>query len=234
MNHIYGYASTPTSTLMTSLTAELYGLISTILCVHLISTQQNLYGKENWRIVIVSDNKEDVQMGGGRDPPMNISNTLKAEYDLGQLLREMINLLPGTIHLQWIKGHQDELNCGQNIAGPFLRPVQLNIEMDKLVTKGVHVAQGKVVRRAVYSTTWMWMYTNNGVFIDDIRTHLQHEYLGQTLRQYLQQKYNWDNERFVDIDWEGVENILSGYRPCYRNRIAQLIHIGNIQEIEKR
>ena len=163
-------------------------------------------------------------MGGDKDAPLNISGTLKADYDLGKLLREMIKLLPGTIQLQWIKGHRDEIKCGKKIAGPFLRPVQLNIEMDKYASKGAHMAKGNVVRREVYITTWMGMYTREGVFIDNIKSHLQQEYLGQTLRQYLQQKYKWDDESFTYINWEGVENALSGYQPCYRNRMAQLMH----------
>ena len=91
-NHIYGYASTPTSTAMSSLTTELYGVISTVLCVYLISTQHNITKGKDHRVVIVADNKEAIQTGGCKETPMNISETLTAEHDLGQLLQELIHI----------------------------------------------------------------------------------------------------------------------------------------------
>ena len=221
---MYGQATTPLSTNMSSLTTELYGLIATTLSIYLICKQQRIQddGKK-CKMVIYADNKEAPKREKEIHEFINISETLKPEYDLTQLLQELLKITPIDIAFVWVRGHQDELENGNKIAGPFQRHVQLNIEMDTLAKAGLTMKKHTTRRRTLQSTR-IGLYTDNGVFIDDLKTHLQLEYLGKPLKQYLMGKFWWTDVQFQQVDWLGIERTLGSYKPCYRHRIAQLMH----------
>ena len=95
--------------------------------------------------------------------------------------------------------------------------------MDAYAKKGVD-ATSIPDARETYSSTWMGFYTEDGIMLGDVRGYLQNKYLGKRLKDYLQDKYGWDNTEFWSIDWDSIEKVISGYKPCYRIRIAQLMH----------
>ena len=52
--------------------------------------------------MIYADNKEAIEKGKKTEKPMNISETLTADYDLGETLQELIRITPVKCHLKWI------------------------------------------------------------------------------------------------------------------------------------
>ena len=66
--------------------------------------------------------------------------------------------MPFHIKYQWVKGHQDELVDGTKIHGPFVRPVQTNIDMDYLAKSAANLSPIEKLKKTVYSTTEMGAY----------------------------------------------------------------------------
>ena len=117
---VIGYGSTPRSTDTSSQTTEIYGLLAVVVCIYIVIKQQKLEDHQNLGVTIYADNKEALEKGKKRDEPMNISETLTPDYDLGELLRAVIKIIPAKINFQWIKGHQDELSNGENFIDPHI------------------------------------------------------------------------------------------------------------------
>lgn len=56
---------------------------------------------------------------------------MEAEYDLWKLLGEIKDEILAEVEATWIKGHQGEDSHRNKTHGPFTRPVDLNIDMDR-------------------------------------------------------------------------------------------------------
>ena len=150
---IVGCALVPGSNDMTSLTTEMYGILATIICSFLVWKQHyhKYPGIKSFpSITVYSDNKEAIGKANEEKQRFNTSEFLKPEYDLEKLIWDFQNILPFKVKHQWIKGHQNETKTGEPIYGPFLRPVQLNIEMDGLAKAGCSLPP---MARSIYSHT---------------------------------------------------------------------------------
>ena len=66
-----------------------------------------------------------------QNPPeiINASQTMAPDYDLWKLTQDLIQQIKVKLHFTWIKGHQ--VKSGQKLHGPYLRPTQINIDMDR-------------------------------------------------------------------------------------------------------
>lgn len=58
------------------------------------------------------------------DKPINISDTLVPEYDLWQLIIQLLQRNDLRIKVKWIKAHQDVNKDGSKFIGPLQREVQ--------------------------------------------------------------------------------------------------------------
>ena len=236
-NGMYGSAGTPSSTNMSSLTTELYGLIAATVLVHMIAIKYTIVRAQGLDVVIYADNKQAIFMGNEMTTPLNLSNTEDHEYDLGGLLFCLKKKCPINITYLWVPGHQDENEQGAKIQGPHPRPVQLNIKMDGLAKIACVLHSSTRIYRPVYSTTKMGLYTQHNVYIGDLREYIQYVTTAPPLIDYLKIKHGWTSAQFEQIHWNNLDLTLKSYRPFYRTKMAQLMHdwqhIGHRKELMK-
>ena len=223
-HRISGEAPTPHSTNVSSLTTELYGLLASTLLIYILGKKYDTDQNLNASTIITADNKQAIQMGNEWNTPLNISETNTHEYDLWTLLYQLKTAVPLTVSYKWIKGHQDQLKSGEKIYGPFTRPVQLNIQMDHLAKRAAKQSSSMPVRRPVYSTTTMGLYTPHDVYIGDIHEYIQYAMTAKPLIDYLIRKNDWTFDLIQQINWYALECALSKYKSCYRIQIVQLMH----------
>ena len=219
-----GYAITPYSTTMNSLTTELYGLLATTIALLALTKVHHAKIEHTASAVLTSDNEQAVAMATTFQPALNISETLQSDYDLQALIHNIQSEIPIKIYYKWVRGHQDRNDKGAIIYGPHLREVQANIEMDKLAARGSVQTQKQSSKRHTYSTTVMGMYNSEGEYIGDLNQHLLHSTMEKPLWNYLKRKHNWTEEDMETICWEGIENAVKSYKPYLQTKIMQLMH----------
>ena len=185
---ITGYNATPYSTNMTSLTAELYGILATVITLLILTITHSEEIQITARIIITSDNKQAIKMANNYQTPINITETLQPEYDLQVLLHQIIELIPVNIQFTWVKGHQDQNSQGETIHGPFLREIYANIDMDKLAGHASKTSIELSPRRHTYSTTVMGTCNKQGDYIGNLKDHLLLQSRYKPLWNYLRKK----------------------------------------------
>ena len=221
---IVGNAAAPISNDMTSLTTELYGLLTTVICIFLVWTQnKNKYpGIRSFPPVnIYLDNKEAIDKANTKPEKLNVSEFLKPEYDLEMILWDIQNIMPVKIRHHWVKGHQNERKDGSVIYGPFERHVQLNIEMDALASIGNNQQS---TMRSVYTHTKMAVFQKDGVLASNLESFLYEKINGEILHTYIAEKYDWDDEVMQDIHWSGIGKALKSYTSFQRRKITQMMY----------
>ena len=221
---IVGNAAAPISNDMTSLTTELYGLLTTVICIFLVWTQnKNKYtGIRSFPPVkVYLDNKEAIDKANTKPEKLNVSEFLKPEYDLEMILWDIQNIMPVKIRHHWVKGHQNERKDGSVIYGPFERHVQLNIEMDALASIGNNQQS---TMRSVYTHTKMAVFQKDGVLASNLESFLYEKINGEILHTYIAEKYDWDDEVMQDIHWSGIGKALKSYTSFQRRKITQMMY----------
>jgi hypothetical protein len=214
-------APSPHSTGMSSTTTELFAFIAAAVLVHLVVMANSI---KSGSITIYIDNQEAGKTGITDPDLINISDYLIADYDLAILLRQLITKSPAIIDYVWVKSHQDELPTGETIHGPFLRHVQLNREVDSLAAKGRNSAAYTIVKRPVFSSTSLQLYTQDDTAITDWGQYLLETINGEILKTYYRDRRGWTNQHLRCIDWEAISLFLNKQRHTKRMKILQLQH----------
>ena len=98
---------------ISSLTTELYGILATNIIIYVVLQHHEIENEASIEIVVTTDNKQAIQTAQQCTSPINISETLKPEYDLQELLHSICKEIQSTITYKWIKGHQDQLSSGE-------------------------------------------------------------------------------------------------------------------------
>ena len=217
-----GFATTPSSDSMTSQTTEHYGLLGNVILLHCICSSHDIKSEDNAKIVLYIDNKEVGERGNRNFEPQNVSEYLTSDADLWALTSKLIKCLPIIVEIQWIKSHQDTNSDGQTKNGPFLLPVQMNIDSDTLASKGI--SKGLQIRRATYSTTAISFRTEEGQMIENFHQHLTLYVNGKEIKTYYEARRGWNPIIINKIDWDGLEATLNTYNPIKNNHIIQLMH----------
>ena len=84
-----GKSPTPYSTTITSLTTELYGLLATTISLLVLTKTHQHRIVPSASATLTSDNEQAVKMAKEYEPAINISDTLKPEYDVQLLLYQI-------------------------------------------------------------------------------------------------------------------------------------------------
>ena len=122
------------STTMSSLTVESYGVIANLILLKTLSKiNTNNTGKP--RIQVITDNKEVMKRCNNPPEISNANQTMVPEYNLWELIWELIPDIQATLNFKWQPGHQDELKSDEKIHDPFKRSTQINIENDRVAEK---------------------------------------------------------------------------------------------------
>ena len=222
-NRIKGMARTPDSTTMTSTTTEYYGAIAMTIMLLILETKYKI-DVQRHSIELYCDNKEVVEKANNDDQILNISETIRPDYDLWQLLISLQRASTLNLQFKWVKGHQDTTKKGETLFGPFLRPAQLNIEMDAYASRGAKLMPNVTIVRPTYSTTSIGLYNLQHLQVTDIRKHITTYTNSCDLKEYLQAKNDWNDEDMKKISWGGMEKALTSYKPHKQTKMAQLMH----------
>ena len=206
---------------MSSTTTELFAFITAVILVHLVTIVHSI---TSGSITIYIDNQEAGKAGSSDLDLINIHDYLIADYDLAVLLRQLITTSPATIEYVWVRSHQDELPTGEIIHGPFFRHVQLNQEVDALAAIGRNSAEHTIVKRPVFSSTGLQLYTPDGTTITDLGQYLLETTNGDTMKLYYRERRGWTNQHLRCIDWEAISLFLNKQRHTKRMKILQLQH----------
>ena len=219
-----GNGPTPMTNNISSLTTELYGLLTTTLLLMIITKHHNISESKKYSAIIIADNKQAIKLADNYIAPINISETTSPEYDIQHLLHRIKKLTPIDIKYQWVKGHQDETKTGSKIYGPFPRPVQINIEMDHQAKLAAHRSPVAQLKKPIYSTTVMGAFDANNICVNNIYTHILHQTQHRQLYQYLQKKHSWTEAQMETISWPNLKKALSSYPNYQQTKYAQLMH----------
>ena len=224
-NGIEGYGISPDSDRMSSLTTEHYGLIGLLVTLHIVCIKYKLCREECFdHVVILIDNKTVVKRGNKRQEIINLSDYSVPDQDLWQLTTELIEKLPIAIKLCWIRGHQDSNQYGEKIFGPFSQEVQMNMQVDDLANRGMHMERRNPIPRPNLHNAVMTVYDKNGVAILDMRSYMTEKINGGRMLEYLMRKRNWDDDILSSIEWEGIGGMMKQANPIKRIQILKLLH----------
>ena len=208
----------------TSLTAELYGMIGLLSTILLVCTQHSQELNITKEILVTTDNDEVVKQLTNESEPMNVSETWAPEYDLGQLMWEIKTAIPIRVTVKWVKGHQDELENGQKIKGPFTREAQLNILMDKRANKERDDINSEPPIQHTYKYTAIGLYHHKNVIITYITSFIYNNNNSKKICEYIQRKYNWNNLEQELIDWNSLEKAIKKYSEFKKSIMVQLLY----------
>ena len=89
---ISGISPTPTSTTISSLTTELFGILATTALIYSISKYTTPTKNKGTTVTIYCDNEQAIKMCREKDPAINISETLQPEYDIKMLIQQLEDL----------------------------------------------------------------------------------------------------------------------------------------------
>lgn len=220
---IIGRAPTPTTDTMSSLTTEQYGALGVVLLLHMVCIIHKITASDHV-VDIYLDNEEVTKRGGQSEKPMNVSSYLAADFDVWQLIVDLIQALPISARLRWVKGHQDLNNKGETIHGPFTRPAQLNIKMDAFAEEGRRQGNNSVIHTPTWSTTVAQLYTQNGMATTNIRKFITESTNGEALLEYYLERRDWTSDIVRTIDWEAMSAFLSRQSAHQRNKLTQMMH----------
>ena len=95
-----GMATTPSTTKMSSLTTEIYGLLSATTVLYCITKHHQQEIQKNKCITIYCDNEQAVKMCNDTNHPINITETNVPEYDIKRLIQTIVQIIPATVHFQ--------------------------------------------------------------------------------------------------------------------------------------
>ena len=217
-----GGEKVPCTNNITSLTAVMHGLLGSVLSLLLLFMQHNVQGIEKQSITLTADNKEIVKRSKEECIPTNISETWCKEYNLWKLLWNIKQVLPLQVKVEWIKGHQDKLPNGKKVHGPFSRPVELNIHMDKVASNMLCNSTIKAVKRKTYSHNAIGIYQGEEMIMD-IERYLYLKVNGQQLQTYIQKKYHWNDLKQSLINWDTIEGAMKSYTEIKKTRMTQIM-----------
>ena len=221
---IIGGGKVPKSNSTTSLTAELYGMIGVLGSILAICTQYQHEIDNNSIITVTTDNNEVVKRLSNEITPMNVQETWALDYDLSQTMWDIRKLIPAQIKVEWVKGHQDKLENGQKIHGPFTRPAELNILMDRHANQERDDMSYEAPMRRTYQHTAIGLYDQHNNMITDFKKYSYNIKNGKKLREYIQRKYNWNNLEQEIIYWDSLEKAMKKQTEFKKSKLIQLMY----------
>ena len=121
----------------------------------------------------------------------------------------------------WIKGHQDRLNSYDSL--PFL--VRLNVSADFLATRYRLRGKLKSSQRVDHDPSQKISISIHGCrltsqYDDCLRFHIN----GYHLRQYIQDKREWSDKVWDDVDFDIFGTHFRRLRPSQRTQHLKLVH----------
>ena len=184
VNKITGGGKIPKSNNMTSLTAELYGIIGILSTIYLHKERDFSLGK----VIIATDNEEEVERTNNECIPTNVSETWCPDYDLWKQIWDIKNEIPIQISANWVKGHQNVLEDGRKIYGPYPQIVDANIEREKLANKFRDSPSMIYYQQQTTKHTVLSIMDDKGIMINDISKFLYNLVNGNQMKQYINKK----------------------------------------------
>ena len=219
----HGWGVTPESDSITSTTTEQYALIIILLVLYAIQKHKQITRQKNI-IYILTDSKETEKRANDHETPFNVSETLKTDYDLWQLIIKLQQINKLKMKVKWIKAHQDEDKHGNRIIGPLSREVSLNCQVDALAKQGAKAAESGIrICRTAYSTTKIALYGEDGIYIQDLQQYILLKTNGKDLKEYIKTKFEWEEETFNLVNWYAIAAALKTYKPYKRTKVSQLM-----------
>ena len=64
----------------------------------------------------------------------------------------------------------------------------------------------------------------NGKSIQNLQRHIQNKISGPGMKQYLYEKNGWEEDTFLNFDWDAIEMALNSYKPYKLTKVAQLMY----------
>ena len=101
------------------------GILSTLLLVYTLYKhhQEIVQQSDKQCVTVYVDNTEAITKAKTEKIILNISETLRAEYDIERLINDIKTLLPFQVRFQWGKGHQMKIKKEKDkVSRPRVRP----------------------------------------------------------------------------------------------------------------
>jgi len=126
-----------------------------------------------------------------------------------------------------IKGHQDKKTAYEQLP----LPAQLNVDADKLA--GDYMAAHPDTDYTVVPilpTSRVQLHLPTGTITYNMKKEVSMARTTEPVKQYMIKKYGWDEETFLDIDWEAHRR---GANRHHKQRTTLNKHLGNILPVGK-
>ena len=133
-------------------------------------------------------------------------------------IKELLQVSKLQIQWDWIKGHQDRL---QHIDQLDL-VARLNVKADQIAEEGYGIPSHEMLHFP--STKISVMIDKQYVSDNNMRKVIEHAHHFSLLRDYLQDKYNWDAATFAMIDFDSFESAYHSQPIHNMTNVIKYIH----------
>jgi hypothetical protein len=200
---------------MSSYRAELGELIAILYTIYRICQVQQVTLE---KLKYHCDNR-DVLTNVFNKRPTTITHFLHADYDIVQVAKTLVTLIPATIVAEWVKGHytgeyrehkHDLNNRADKFADKFNSNLPTDFKQEKLPCSLPGYAirlrrDGYTISNKLYSTMSKAFHQPKQV-------------------SYLKSKNDWTDSNFNSIHWDAHEHAFKHQMRTNQNMIANVIH----------
>ena len=203
---------------VSSLRTEHCGALARLLWMWIIA---NKYDVQKGQVEGAIDNMTVLnRLNDGVDPEAGHQKHLATDYDLWMETVMIIKMLPVTYKLRHVKGHQDDMyKKGQE--GPLNPDAFWNVQMDRKAGEA-RLAE-PLEATSVFGTSKAVLVHRGRPIYTKIAQTIRNVILDPPLREYIQEREQWDDSTFEAVDWIALETALKKVTVHKQINIAKYI-----------
>ena len=160
------------------------------------------------------------RLNTGIDDHENHKQHLSTDIDVWRETEKILAELPTTFSFRHVKGHQDNMHK-LGIQGPLTRDAFWNVQMDR-DAEAARLTD-PMETEAVFGSSPATFYHDGKPVHTKIGRKIRSIRLDQPLRQYIQQKEQWDDETFETVDWKAFDASMNKLSIHKRINIAKYV-----------
>ena len=161
------------------------------------------------------------RLSSGNDTDGQAIHALATDFDLWQEHMTVSSTLQTKITFFHVKGHQDDMHTKHGIEGPLTRDAHWNIAMDKLA-ESFRLPHPTPVNTVFRSSRAALVY-NSQALVTKVGRKIRDLRHSANLRQYIQEKEQWDDDIFDSVDWPAFEACLKRLNVHKRINVTKYI-----------
>jgi hypothetical protein len=147
--------------------------------------------------------------------------------DLTTAYRHLEKHIYGYILTRWVKGHQDRYLAYNKLS----TQAKMNMRADKLAEEYQANNQGPTRSAALSKSNTepipgqcIQLIVNGFAVTQSHAKWIRYQITGYDMREYLQERHDWDDPTWDTIDWHGFEKAIRSRPPTMQRRISKFVN----------